>query len=794
MDFVTAIRQLRRAPGTACAAVVTLAIGIGTTTAVFAFVAGVMSAASPSPDMDRLAGVWSHQQGEAESKGLVSPADFVEWFARARSFEVIAAWRTASFNISGAAMPVRTSAQLVTPGYLRVFGWQPVLGRGFTEDDARPGAAKVVVISYSFWQNTLGGRADIIGQTIKLDGDPAVIVGLLPRIASAGNLFLPLTLADERDDRSTRSLFVFARMRPGVSIDTARAEMESVAASLEREFPATNNGRGVNVRPLQEEFVGPQARLVFAMLSGMVLIVLIIGCVNIANLLLARGVARRSELALRLALGAGAWRVTRQLLVECGVLALLGGVLSFAVSRWTFHALLSLGTVDSAWTSNGGMNLRVVGMTLVMSLFATFCAGVAPALAMRRADLVTTLQGTGRAAVRGTRRATQVLVGAQVALAVALLVVGGLATRTLMALEQLEPGFDIDNVLTASLTLPESTSPERAAAWFDEVLTRARRLPGIVSAGATNRLPFAGGRWNPNRGLVIEGQAPAPADESRFAVDYVISPGLLESLRIPLREGRPFAPTDTAAAPLVAIVSQTMARRFWANGSPVGTRLRQADDPPGRWRTVVGVVGDVRNDDADQPPLPYLYVPLAQSPLRTMTLALRTASEPSAFAGPLRTSVASFDPDQPLYDIGTMRAVWEADLQGTRTLIQVMGALALVALGLAGLGVSGVAAHAVGQRTREIGVRIAVGASASKVGAMIAAQGLLPVAVGVVIGLGAGLGLGQVMRSILFQVTPTDPLTVMATLVALGAVAVAATLGPALRAARLDPVAALRAD
>jgi putative ABC transport system permease protein len=793
MDLVTAIRQLKRAPGTAIAAVVTLAVGIGATTAVFSFVAAVMSAASPAPDMDRLAGLWSHHRSEAETKGLVTPADFLDWSARAKSFEAMAARRTTSFNVSGAGSSVRTPAQLVSPAYFRVFGWHTLLGRGFTDEDARPGATRVVVVSHPFWRNMLGGRADIIGQTIRLDGEPAIVVGVLPRIPSVESLFLPLSLDDQRDDRSARTLFVSARMRPTATLERARAELEDVGRSLEREFPATNSGRGVNVRPLQEEFVGPQARLVFTMLSGMVFVVLIIGCVNIANLLLARGIARQGELGLRLALGAGEWRVVRLLLVECAVLALLGGALSFAVSRWTLHVLLSLGTVDSEWIANGGMNLRVLGVTVVMSLFSTIAAGLAPALAARRAGLISALQVSARTSISGRRRATQTLVGAQVALAVALLVVGGLATRTLMALERLEAGFDIDDVLTASVTLPEAIPLERASQWIDLALARARQLPGVVSAGATSRLPFAGGRWNPNRGLEIDGQPNQP-DESRFAVDYVITPELLDSLRIPLREGRGFTAADRTGTPLVVVVSETMARRFWPDRSPLGARLRRGDDPPGEWRTVVGVVGDVRNDDADQAPLPYLYIPFAQQPRRTMTLALRTASDPAAFATALRGAIASFDADQPLYDVRTMRDVWRADLEGTRTLIRVMGALALVALGLAGLGVWGVAAHAVSQRTREIGVRVAVGASARRVGAMMAWQGLLPVAIGLAVGLAAGLGLGQVMRGILFRVTPTDPATVIATLIALAAVAVAATLGPALRAARLDPVVALRVD
>jgi predicted permease len=790
LDIMTALRQLRRAPGTALAAIVTLAVGIGATTAVFSFVTAIMSAASPAPDMARVVGLWSHNRNESETKSLVSPADFLDWRRRATSFELLAAWRGTEVNVSGTAVAIRTSALLVTPSYLRIFEWRPILGRPFTEVDARSGAPRTVIVSYPFWQNTLNGRHDVIGSTIRLDGAPATIIGVLPRLPALNGLLRPLSLDGQQSERSTRTLFVFARLGPGISIEAARAEMESIGQALERDFPDTNRGWAVNTRPAQEEFVGPQARLVFALLIGVVTAVLLIGCVNVANLLLARGASRRGELAVRLALGAGGWRVVRQLLIECAVLAMLGGALSSIVSRWTVDLLQTLGPIDSPWVANGGLNPRALILTALGSLAATVLCGLAPALSARRANLVSGLHDAGRSGGRGVRRTTRILVTAQVALAVALVFVAGLATRTLIALEQLEPGFDMQNVLTASVTLPDSMPADAAGRWIEEAVARARQVPGVTSAGATSRLPFAGGRWNANRGLEIEGQSVATA-EGRWAVDYVITPGLFESLRVTLVEGRLFAPTDGAETPPVAIVNQAMARRFWPNASPIGARLRQVG---GSWRTVVGVVADVRNDDADQPPLPYLYVPLAQHPIRTASIAVRTTSDPAHLAEPLRQAVASFDPNQPLYDVRTMVDVWQTDLQGSRILIQVMRTLALIALGLAGLGVWGVAAQSVGQRTREIGVRVALGANAAQVGRLIAWQGFVPIAVGLAIGLIAGLGLGRLMRSLLFQVTPTDSYTVAGTLALLALVGLAATIGPALRAARLDPLVALRTE
>jgi predicted permease len=791
LDVLTAVRQLRRAPGTALAAVLTLAVGIGCTTAVFSFVTAVMSASAPAPDMPRLVALWSQHRGDAEPKGLVSASDYRTWQARADAFEVLAAWRGAAFNVSGIGTPARVSAQLVTPQYLSLFRWTPVIGRGFTADDARAGAPTVVIVSDAYWRSRLGARADVVGTTMYLDREPATVVGVLPPLPGVTSFLVPLMLESGRDD-TARTLFVFARLRDGVSIEQARSQMANLNAALERERLASGDGWSVNVTPLQEEFVGPQARVVFALLVGIVSTVLVIGCVNIANLLLARGVARRGEMSVRLALGAGGWRLTRQLLIECGVLALLGAVLSLAVSRWTLSVLVSLGDVDSPWVSGGGTNPRVMLLTIVVALVSTIVAGIAPAMNALRTSIVSGLREGSRANVASGRFTTRALVSAQVALAVALLVVAGLATRTLVALQEIDPGFDIDNVLTAAVTLPEGTPLEASAQWAAEASMRSRQLPGVVSAGATSRLPFAGSRWNPNRQLEIEGEAITGADEGRWAVDYAVTPGLLESLRVPLIAGRAFTEADGAGAPRVAIVSQTMARRFWPNRLPIGARLRQGNEPPGEWRTIVGVVGDIRNDDADQPPVPYLYIPLAQRPQRTVTLAIRTVSDPGALAEPLRRAIAQFDPDQALYDVRTMRAVWEQDLRETRILIQVMGVMALIALGLAGLGVWGVAARSVGQRTREIGVRVALGASAGQIGRLIARQSFTPIAFGLTVGLVAGLALAQLMRNILYQVSPTDPVTVATTLAMLLGVGLAATLGPALRAARLDPNTALR--
>ena len=791
LDLKTAFRQCRRAPGTAAAAVLTLAVGIGTTTATFSFVAAAMSSSEPVADMDRRVALWSHNRSEAETKNAVSPGDFVEWRRRTTLLDSVIAMRRGSANLSGLDSPVLADVQFVTPNYFDFFRWRPALGRGFTERDGVPGAPRVVVASYTFWRDSMASRADVVGSTVRLDGEPATIVGVLPRLPAVDGIYVPLSVEASGADHATRTLFVFARLDDGVSLEQARAEMETIGAALEQELPRTNRGWSVNTQPLQDEFIGPQARLAFAILVGTVLAVLLIGCVNVANLLLARGFARRGELAVRLALGAGGWRVARQLLIECGLVALAGAAASLLVSRWTLQIFVASFPIDSPWVDGQGLNGRALALTLLAAVLATFASGLAPVAAARKTDLVSGLQAGGRSGVRATRRLTGTLVAAEIGLAVLLLIVSGLLMRTLIAIERLEPGFEIANVLTAAVSLPERTGDEAAARWFDRALERARRLPGVVEAGATSRLPFAGSRFNPNRGLEIEGR-PATDSEGTWAVDYTTTPGFFEVLRVSVVEGRAFRPADGAAAPLVAVVNQAMARRFWPNRSPLGARLRQGDEPDGAWRTVVGVVADIRNDDADQPPIPYLYVPLAQRPSRTMTLTLRTAGDPRALAAPLRRALGELDADQALYAVRTMQDVVDEDLAGSRVLIRILGAFAAVALLLSGLGVYGVASHAVGQRTREIGVRMALGAGSPAVVRLMALQSLAPMAIGLASGLAAGLAVGRVMRSVLFQTSPADPMTLAGTIAVLALVGVAATLGPALRATRLDPVSALR--
>ena len=439
LEFLTALRQLRRAPGTALAAVVTLAVGIGATTAVFSFVTAVMSAASPAPDMERVVGVWSHNRNESETKGLVSPADFLDWSKRATSFDAMAAWRGTQFNVSGTTAAVRTKAMVVSRRRTcnSLAGGRCLGGRSRIR---MPCAVPLesAIASHRFWQNTLNGRPDVVGQTIRLDGEPATIIAVLPPLPALGGLLLPLSLDAQQSERSSRTLFVFARLRSGMSIEAARAEMESIGSGARARISRHQPRMGGQHAAGRRRSSSARRRVWYLRCSsGLVTVVLLIGCVNVANLLLARGAARRGELAVRLALGAGGWRVVRQLLVECAVLAFLGGVLSLAVSRWTLNLLMTLGPIDSPWVANSGLNPRALLLTaLAQPGGHRDCRSCAGAVGAPREPRIRLCMIPVVPEERGSRRTTQVLVAAQVAMAVALLVVAGLATRTLIALER----------------------------------------------------------------------------------------------------------------------------------------------------------------------------------------------------------------------------------------------------------------------------------------------------------------------------------------------------------------------
>ena len=556
----------------------------------------------------------------------------------------------------------------------------------------------------------------------------------------------------------------------------------------------------MTVAPIAEEVLSQEAALSLALLVATVLLVLLIACVNVANLLLARAGARRPELALRAALGAGPARLATQLLTESLVLGLAGGGAGLLLASLGIALIGGAFPIGNALRHLIVLDTAALGFALVTSLATALVFGLVPTLRAVRPDLRGTLQDGGRGGDRRLPRLRQALIAAEVALALVLLMLSGLMTRVLITMQNVDPGFDARNLLTARIALPESTYADsrRAATFFETLVASTAELPGVVSTGVTSRLPIAGSRNNPTRALAIEGRPPVRQGESPWAIDLTVGPGFLEALGLPFISGRMITTADTADAPPVAVISQTMATRYWGSEDPVGARITLGDAASNpAWTAVVGVVGDVCNDDIDQPPLPQVYLPLAQQPRRSMALLVRTAADPSLLAGAVRQAVWSLDANQPLSDVRTMDDVLYADTLGSRIVIGVLGVLgvfAFLAFSLAAVGIYGVVAYAVSQRTKEVGIRMALGADRRDVVRLIVGQGMLPVMAGMLVGVAISLGVTRLIASLLYQVSPTDPLTFGAVTVLLGVTALVASPIPAIRAGRVDPSVTLRQD
>ena len=798
-DLRFAVRTLRRAPGFTASAILTLALGIGATAIMFSWMLVIVTAANPAPDMDRLAAVWSYNRTQGEPKNVVSPHDFVEWRRRQRSFEKFSAFRSGAVNLSGTDQPVRASALFVTADFFDVLNRTPVLGRRFRAEEELPGTPPVVVLSDRFWRERFDGRADVLGRTVSIDGRNATIVGVLPHDDFSEQILLPLTIDPASSAHSERALFVFTRLRPGVSLEQARADMTAIGNQLERELPDTHRGWGVHTTALSEEFIGPQARLVFGLLIAAAGAVLLIGCANIANLLLARGLARSREFAIRTALGASRLRLIRQMLAESLVLALGGGIAGLLVAHWGTALLRASFDAGAAHMERVAVSGAVLAFAAAATLISTLIFGLLPAWHSARPAVNENLREGSRSSggIR-TARMRASLVAAEVALAVLFLVVSVLFMRTLAAIQRIEPGFDTSNLLTMRVSLPEAryATDTAVTTFFMQAVERIRASRGVVAAGAALRVPATGSRWNPNRSLVIDGR-PALSGESRFAADLTVMPGYLETLRLPLRAGRTFSAADGLEARLVAVISDTTVRRYFDGNTQLalGRRIRLGDEPSAEsWRTIVGVVGDVRNDDIDSPPLPMVYVPLAQRPSREMTIVMRTAGDPTAYVDAARTAIAAIDPNQPVYEVKSMAQILVEDLRQSVVLIAIIGIFALVALALAALGIYGVVAHGVAQRTHEIGVRMALGAAVGDVIRLVVRQGLVPVAIGLAIGISGGLAVSRAMKGVLYGVTPGDPISYATAAVVLTAVALLACVAPARRATRVDPLVAVRSE
>ncbi|HJU65619.1 MAG TPA: ABC transporter permease [Gemmatimonadaceae bacterium] len=801
-DVRFALRSLRRTPGFTAVALLTLALGIGANSAVFSVVNATLLRALPFRDADRLVVVWENVRAATVERRSASYPDYLDWRVQTASFEELAAIGGVDLTLSGVAEPELLEGEMVTPSYFPLLGITALHGRTFLMDSTRfADDARSVVLGYGVWQRRFGADPRVLGRVVTLNDQPYTVVGVGRRdfhgITDDAQLWVSMA-SDDPDglqERGNRGLQVIARLRPGVTVARAQADMDAISRRLEAAYPETNSDRGAEVVDLRQEYFG-EFRPALLVLLAAVAFVLLIGCANIANLLLARGAVRSKEIAIRSALGAGRGRIARQLLTESVLLSLLGGAAGVLVAVWAIPLLLAIAPLQLPPFVRIEVDTGVLAFTLLVALLTGLLFGAVPAMDAGGRDRIDLLRegGRGSGSVSGRHRARTVLVAAEVAIAVVLLIGAGLMLRSFQGLLGFDPGFRTANLLTLRLRIsPERYTPDAARSFHTNLLQRIEALPSVTAVGLASDIPLEGG-YNAFT-VNIEGRAPQPPYDGVRVFRHIASPGLFQALGVPLVSGREFTWQDRDTIAPVVIVSQAMARRYWPGEDPVGKRLKRGPmDGSGRWHTVVGVVGDVKYRELLEPGSadPDLYLPMPTYPTRNIGLLVRTSGDPTAVVGALRAEVASLDAEIPLWEIATMSeraAEQRAQARFSTLLLLGFAALALI---LSGIGIFGVISYSVAQRTHEMGVRLALGADRRDVLGLIIREGMTPALGGLAIGLGAAMLLTRLMTGMLYEVSATDPITFAVVAVFLATVALLATYLPGRRVTRVDPVTALR--
>ncbi len=800
-DVRHGLRGLIKSPGFTVAAITILGLGVGVNTAIFTIVNAVALRPLPFAESERLMRVWHTpppQLFSGRPTFPLSPANYLDWQAESSSFEAMAAYIVRRVTLTGEGEPESLIAAQVSPEFLPILGLQPVLGRSFTPEEGRDGAAATVLLSEGTWRSRFGSDPAVVGRTVTLGGTPRTIVGVVPAATTfvdTVQLWTPLAWsAEERAVRGDHNYRVIARLGAGVDVARAQADLSAIAARLEQQYPADNKGWGALVVPLHRDLVG-DVRPTLLVLLGAVGLVLFIACANVANLLLVRTFGRAKEIAMRSALGASRARVVQQLLVE-GLLLGVGGGVAGLLAAWAGVRVLVAGFGETLpRAAEIAIDARVLAFAALAAVLTGVVTAAVPAWHLARRRLNDALKsGAGRGGSSGGEgRVRRALVVSEVALALTLLVGAGLLLRSLAVLQSSDHGFDTSNLLAAVVQLPEAKYPteEERDRFFDAVLERIRALPGVESAGAVDTLPLHGGSTQP---VAIEGAPAAPQSEQPALLVRLASIDYFRATRIPLLEGRDFDGRDTRDGTLVALVSAEVARRFWPGESPIGKRLTLPLISDQR-RQVVGVVGEIKTEAIDaRAPEATIYLPLSQLRPPGADLMVRTVVPPADLVRAVVGAVHAVDPNQPVLEISTMEEVVEDVLGRRRFAVQLLGAFAALALVLAAIGIYSVLAYAVRQRVREIGIRMALGAPTSGVLRLIVTDGLKPTILGVVIGLLLAAALGRVMESLLYGVGIHDLATYAGVAAVVTAVGVLATALPAYRATRVDPVDTLRAE
>ncbi|HEU4434971.1 MAG TPA: ABC transporter permease [Pyrinomonadaceae bacterium] len=796
-DIRYALRALLRHPGFTAVAVITLALGIGANTAIFSVVHGVLLAPLPYPESDRLVSLRQSNvmSNVAQPDAQISPGNFLEWQRQSTTFSSVAAYRTVSFNLTGDGNPERLLAGRVSSGLFTLLGVQPVWGRDFVAEEDRPGSEKVVIISEGLWRRRFGGSRDVLGKSLKLDGEDFTIVGVMSASFRMPDqrereLWTPIAFKDnEKTLYQARYIDAIARLKPEASVAQAQAEMSAIAARLAQEHPEANAGWTINVKPLLDFVVG-DVKTILWVLFGAVALVLLIACANVTNLLLARATTRQKEMALRAALGASRWAIVRQLATESLLLALLGAAAAWPLATWALRGLVAAAPADLPRIANVTIDNRALLFTFGITLLTAGLFGLAPALQTLRFDVGVKYAGHQRSRSVRQQRIGNVLIASEVALALMLLVVGGLLVRTVWRLSRVDPGFDVHNTLAVTLQLPQKkyAEPAQIARVSTELVQQVSTLPSVEATGIARILPIV---HDLPTAFYFEGYA-RPKENDLPQTNYsAVSPGYFKAMGIPLIAGRTFTDRDTQDGRRVAIISQTLAQRYFPDGDAIGRRIN-VNTGPEAYREIVGIVGDVKQNGLTKQTKPHTYEPFAQAPNQFMTLIVRSSGDPSSLVPAIRGKVLAIDSELPLQRVTTLDRVIANSIRQQRFTSLVLSVFAGVALLLAAAGLYGVISYSVAQRTHELGIRVALGAQVKDVMQLVLRQGMTFVIAGELIGIAGAFALTRLLGGLLFGVTPTDLPTFIAVTIVLTFVALAACYIPARRATKIDPLAALR--
>ncbi|MDQ3744646.1 MAG: ABC transporter permease [Acidobacteriota bacterium] len=788
-------RMLWKRPGFTSVALLVLALGVGANTAIFSVVNAVLLRPLPYPGAERVVAFTGVNPPKGITSSNMSSPDFADWLAQQTSFEALSLYTAGSANLTGGDEPERVSAAGVTPDFFRVVGVGAARGRALLADDAQAGHEAVAVIGHGLWVRRFGADPGIVGRRIEISGRSLEVVGVMPPgfdFPQRSEVWAALRLDPSKDQRDNRSFFVVGRLKDGATLERAQAEMDALTARLAQEYPVTNGGWGVRLQTLRDNLVG-QLRTTLFVLMAAVGLVLLIACANVANLLLARAASRRREVAVRLALGAGRMRIVRQMLTESVLLALTGGALGVGLSVWLKDLLVALAPAGTPRIDEVSTDARVLLFALGATLLTGLVFGLAPALQASRPDLGESLKEGGRGAADVRSRMRSLLVIGEVALSLVLLVGAGLLLKSFARLQRVNPGFDSSNVLTLRLSLPSARyrEPRDKAEFYSKLIAGIEALPGVESAGATLSLPLGGSNYDVWHAFVPEGRALTPENSDNAAFS-VVTPDYFRALRIPVLHGRAFTERDDDSSTKVVIINEPLARKVFPGEDPLGKHLtiwRDEKFP----REIVGVVGEAKPQGLDADPKLQIYVPHRQdASWGSLSLVVRARGDMGALTQPVRGEVRALDRELPVYDVKTMRQVVSDATAYQRVTAVLMAGFALAALLLAGVGLYGVVSYTVAQRTREFGIRVALGAQGRDILRLVLRQGGALVLAGVVAGVAGALAATRVLASLLYGVSATDATVFVLVPALLACVALIACLVPARRATRVDPMAALR--